>query len=99
MVQVRIFSRELNRDRTEYIDVVRAEVRVDGREIEVIGDRSWVDFDIPIVDPETGQSVRFEDDPETWARHLPDAYRTGDVFAEVEEVGAAVTTGTYANQA
>jgi hypothetical protein len=98
MVQVRIISRELNSERTAYIDVLRAELRVDGREIEVFGDRSWVDFDIPVLDPNTGHSVRFEDDPETWARRLPDAYRSGDVLAVVEEVAAA-TVGAYAQQA
>ena len=83
MIQVRFSSRELNADRTAYVDVPRAELRVQGREVEVAGDQAWVDFDVPVLDPETGRSLRFEDDPEAWACRLPDAYRTGDVVVTV----------------
>lgn len=98
MVQVRIISRELNSERTAYIDVVRAELRVHGHEVEVAGDRSWVDFDVPVLDPETGRSLRYEDDPEAWARRLPDAYRSGDLVVMVDEAGVAVGATAYARQ-
>ena len=95
MVQVKLVSRELNADRTAYVDVVRVEVRVQGRELEVVrGDRSWLDLEIPILDPETGRSLRFEDDPEAWARRLPEAYRSGEIIATIEE--AAVAAGVVA---
>jgi hypothetical protein len=95
MVHVTLVSRELNDDRTAYVDVVRVELTVQGRELEVVsGDRSWLDLEIPILDPETGRSLRFEDDPEAWARRLPDAYRSGDIVATVDE--AAVAVGVFA---
>lgn len=100
MVHVRFVSRELNTERTAYIDVVRAELRVHGSEVEVAGDLSWIDFDIPVLDPETGRSLRFEDEPEAWARRLPDAYRSGDVVvAVVAEAVEAVGAGVYARPA
>jgi hypothetical protein len=91
MVHVKLASRELNDERTAYVDVVRVELTVQGRELEVVsGDPSWLDLEIPILDAETGRSLRFEDDPEAWARRLPDAYRSGDVVATVDEIVTTV---------
>jgi hypothetical protein len=91
MVHVKLVSRELNDERTAYVDVVRVELTVQGRELEVVsGDRSWLDLEIPILDAETGRSLRFEDDPEAWARRLPDAYRSGDVVVTVDEIVTTV---------
>ena len=95
MVQVKLVSRELNDDRTAYVDVVRVELTVQGRELQVVsGDRSWLDLEIPILDAETGRSLRLEDDPEAWARRLPEAYRSGEIIATIEE--AAVAAGVVA---
>lgn len=91
MVHVKLVSRELNDERTAYVDVVRVELTVQGRVLEVVsGDRSWLDLEIPILDAETGRSLRFEDDPEAWARRLPDAYRSGDVVVTVDEIVTTV---------
>jgi hypothetical protein len=91
MVHVKLASRELNDERTAYVDVVRVELTVQGRVLEVVsGDRSWLDLEIPILDAETGRSLRFEDDPEAWARRLPDAYRSGDVVVTVDEIVTTV---------
>lgn len=56
---------------------------VDSHDFQVEGDRNVLDFDMPVVSLRTGDQVRFEDDPEEWARSLPTAYRTGDVIVNV----------------
>ena len=60
-----------------------AHLRVDGRNVEVTGERSVLDFTMPVVSLRTGDKVRFEDDHEEWARSLPTAFRTGDVIVRV----------------
>jgi hypothetical protein len=73
------------------LDVVRHEFTVEGHELDVVSsDPSWLDVDIPVVDAETGRSLGFEDDPEGWARRLPDAYRSGDLVAVIVEAGTPV---------
>lgn len=58
-------------------------LRVDRDDVQVEGDRDVLDFDMPVVSLRTGDQVRFENDPEEWARSLPTAYRTGDVIVNV----------------
>lgn len=41
---------------------------------------------IPVVDPETGDRLTSTDDPVRWAQLLPQALRSGDLVALVEEV-------------
>lgn len=95
MVRIELVSRDLNDDRTTYRDVVRVEFTVQGSELEVLsGDASWLDLDIPVLDCETGRTLRFEDDPEGWARALPAAFRSGDIVAIVQDVAVAVSIGT-----
>jgi hypothetical protein len=42
-----------------------------------------LDLDMPVVSLRTGDSVRFADDPEEWARSLVLAYRSGDLVATI----------------
>ena len=58
-------------------------LRVDGHDYQVEGDRTILDFDMPVVSLRTGDQVRFEDDHEEWARNLATAFRTGDVIVNV----------------
>lgn len=60
-----------------------ARLRVDGREVEVEGERGVFDFTMPVVSLRTGGQVRFEEDQEEWARSFPTAFRTGDVVVRV----------------
>jgi hypothetical protein len=38
---------------------------------------------MPVVSLRTGESIRFDDAPEDWARSLPLAHRDGDLVAAV----------------
>ena len=53
-----------------------AAIRVDIRD-----DMRLLDFHIPVVSLRSGEQVRFEDDPEEWARSLVTAYRAPDLVA------------------
>jgi hypothetical protein len=78
-----------------------ATIRVDGTSFELEGDDAFAEVrDIEVVDLETGQSVKFDADPERWARNLPHAFRNGDLVCDVIDDGAvevsareALTTG------
>ena len=64
-----------------------ATIRVDVRdEIGVL------DFHVPVVSLRSGEQVRFEDDPEEWARNLVTAYRAPDLVAVVVSDDDAVRT-------
>ncbi len=89
MVRVRITTPVLNATRDAYVDQVQAELIVDGRDYEIRGDASWIDLDIPVLDPESGRKLRFIDSPEDWARHLPNAYRSGDASVTVDALVGA----------
>lgn len=58
-------------------------VRADGDTLAIYGDRTVVDPEIPVIDIATGKQLRGTDDPETWARNLPYAFRAGDLVAAV----------------
>ena len=57
-----------------------ADVWVNGQEVHVEGDSSVFSTSIPVVEPESGERLTFEADPERWARALPTAYRSGDLL-------------------
>lgn len=55
----------------------------DGRPPEIKGDPALLDLHMPVVSLRSGDSIRFDDAPEDWARSLPLAYRAGDLIAAV----------------
>ena len=55
-----------------------ATIRVDIRD-----EAGLFDFHVPVVSLRSGEQVRFEDDPEEWARSLVTAYRAPDLVAVV----------------
>jgi hypothetical protein len=57
-----------------------ADVWVNGHEVHVEGDGSVFSTSIPVVEPESGERLTFEANPERWARALPTAYRSGDLL-------------------
>jgi hypothetical protein len=60
-----------------------ADVWVNGREVHVEGDGSVFSTSIPVVEPESGERLTFDADPERWAKALPTAYRSGDLLVSV----------------
>ena len=66
---------------------VAARLHVDGSHSEAAGDLRMLDFALPVPDRraflERGErrQVRFQDDPEEWARNLEAVYRAGELLA------------------
>lgn len=68
---------------TAWRPIVR--MRVVAGESEVTGDERILDFTMPVPNLRTGKSVRFEDDPEEWARNLGTVYHAPDLVVVVIE--------------
>ena len=60
-------------------------MRVFGGVPEVSGEDRILDFSMPVPNLRTGTSVRFEDDPEDWARNLGTVYHAPDLVVVVIE--------------
>ena len=56
---------------------------VDGEHAEVDGDQRLIDFSIPVLSLRTGQSLRFEENREEWARALSHSFRSPDLTVAV----------------
>ena len=69
---------------------VLAVVIIHGHEVHIDGDERYFDTGVPVVDPETGHRLTFEEDPELWAKNLSYAYRSGDIEVSAQEVSAPV---------
>ncbi len=94
MIQVHFTTFEHDADNGEWVEAPVAELVADGDELTISGPHAdWINLEISIVDPETGDRVTRDDDAERWARLLPFAYRSGDINAEVCKVAAAAPTG------
>jgi hypothetical protein len=90
MIQVRFKTYELDPETTEWVEQPVAEMIADGQEVTISGPHAdWINLDISIVDPESGEKVTRADDAERWARLLPYAYRSGDIAVRVNEVQSA----------
>lgn len=71
-----------------------SESAADGDKLTISGPHAdWIDPDISIVDPGSGEQVTRDPDAERWARLLPFAYRDGDITVEVAEVAVAEPAG------
>jgi hypothetical protein len=60
-----------------------ARLRVTGHVHEVSGEERLIDFSMPVLSLRTGQQIRFEDDPEEWARNLPTIFHAPDLVVVV----------------
>ncbi|MDP9385844.1 MAG: hypothetical protein M3P50_11550 [Actinomycetota bacterium] len=60
-------------------------LRVDGGHVAIEGDEGRLDRSLPALSLSTGKQVRFEDDPEDWARSLPTVLHAPDFEAVVVE--------------
>jgi hypothetical protein len=63
---------------------VVAVLTVKGRDAKVEGAMAGViDLTMPVMSLNHARSLRFDEDPEEWARSLPGSYRAPDLFARV----------------
>lgn len=83
MVVVELREQRLESDHLEWETV--AVIRVDGETVEVKGDEARIDRSLPALSLSTGKQIRFEDDPEEWARSLPTVFHAPDFEAVVVE--------------
>ena len=65
----------------EYSTIATITVR-DG-EAAFTGRRDLFDPELVVFDETAGERVRFDDDPERWARNLDSAFRTGQLVAVI----------------
>ena len=94
MVQVHFTTFEFDAETDEWVEVPVAELVADGDELTISGPHAdWINPDISIIDPESGEQVTRDHDAERWARLLPFAYRNGDLTVEVAEVAVAEPAG------
>jgi hypothetical protein len=82
MVEIEIRTPIYNEESGEIEMHALAVVRADGDSLTAVGDKSVVRSD-SVVSVTTGKPLYPQDDPEEWARSLPDAYRSGDLVAVV----------------
>jgi len=60
-----------------------ASLRVDGGQTRITGRAELFDTRVPVLDRRSGRPVRFDEDPEAWARNLDTTYRAGDLVPVV----------------
>lgn len=83
MVNVEIRSQDVESAHVEWETIVV--LRVDGQHVEVSGDAGGFDRSLPVISLTTARRLRYEDDPEDWARGLPTLYHAPDFMAVVVE--------------
>lgn len=60
-----------------------AVLHVDGERVEIDGDGAKIDRSLPALSLTTGKQIRFDEDPEEWARSLPTVFHAPDFEAVV----------------
>jgi hypothetical protein len=83
MVTVELRAQHVERDDVEWETI--AVLRANGRQVEVTGDAGRLDRSLPVISLTSGRRLRYEDDPEEWARSLPTVYHAPDFLAIVVE--------------
>lgn len=87
MINVSFNSFDFDLESQKWAERPIAELVVDGDELTLSGPHAdWIDLDIAVVDPESGERITRELDAERWARLLPFAFRSGEISVEVSEV-------------
>jgi hypothetical protein len=93
MVRLKVMTGNYNQTTKRYSHDSVLEVEIDGQDIRVLsGDDSYLSLDVPVVDPDTRQSLSYQENPERWALLLPTAYRAGDFTIESEKISSAPLT-------
>jgi hypothetical protein len=91
MIQVDFTAFEPDPDTEGWIELPVAQLLADRDEVTISGPHAdWINPDVSILDPESGEQVTRAEGAERWARLLPFAYRNGDLHIEVAEVLSAV---------
>ncbi len=89
MIQVNFTTVERKQDTKEWTEVPVAQLLADGDEVSISGPHAdWINPDLAIVDPETGERITRVDGAERWARLLPFGYRSGDLHVKVTKIAA-----------
>jgi len=80
MIEVRVYECEPFQPHREF-----AVVTVDGGEVAIAGEDPFAQRirEIRLIDPDTGQQVGADSDPQRWAELLPTAYRTPYIRAAI----------------
>jgi hypothetical protein len=60
-----------------------ATLRVQDGQFHITGRAELFDTRVPALDRRSGRPVRFDQDPEAWARNLDTTYRAGDLVPVV----------------
>ncbi|HEY5062565.1 MAG TPA: hypothetical protein VII52_13580 [Gemmatimonadaceae bacterium] len=90
MIQVNFSTFERDPDTKEWIELPVAQLLADGENVSISGPHAdWINPDLAIVDPETGERVTRAEGAERWARLQPFAYRSGDLHIKIIEVAVA----------
>jgi hypothetical protein len=90
MIQVNFTTFERNSDTKEWIELPVAQLLANGDDVSISGPHAdWINPDLSIVDPATGERITRADGAEHWARLQPVGYRSGDLHVKVIEVAAA----------
>jgi hypothetical protein len=90
MIQVNFSTFERDPDTKEWIELPVAQLLADGENVSISGPHAdWINPDLAIVDPETGERVTRAEGAERWARLQPFAYRSGDLHVKIIEVAVA----------
>jgi predicted pyridoxine 5'-phosphate oxidase superfamily flavin-nucleotide-binding protein len=82
-IELRTPQADAASDVTSWRPLVR--MRVAGGASEVTGEERILDFTMPVPNLRTRGSVRYEDDPEEWARNLGTVYHAPDLVVVVIE--------------
>lgn len=84
MVKVAICRSNWDAETRQFTESLRATVTVEGQDLSIDGDPDYSDVNqIVVRDSEQRRDLRFPDDGEEWARLLPTAFRSGQIFARV----------------
>lgn len=80
MIEVRIYECEPFQPHREF-----AVVTVDGPAVTITGEDPFAQRirEIRVIDPDTGEQISADSDPQRWAELLPTAYRTPYVRATI----------------
>lgn len=81
MVTVEIRVQHFDSDHVAWETIAR--LHADGQQVEMEGDIDRFDLELPVVSLTAGTQIRYEDDPEEWARSLPTVYHAPDFEAVV----------------
>jgi hypothetical protein len=83
MIEIEVRTPQADPDTHETTWQPIVHMRVEGGIPEVTGEDRVLDFSMPVPNLRTGVSIRFEDDPEEWARNLGTVYHAPDLVVVV----------------